>query len=141
MTCFHKLPIAFILLTILFTGQTSLALASSNEGSIEQVVITNKFKKKMAVTGSIKNSEDGTPDGEPFSTKYLIGSKIRYELLDTSIILNQRGEAITADKLKVPCNATISFQRLSNGKRNVLSLDVGQELKGATSRWDEPLPK
>jgi hypothetical protein len=119
-----------------------IEISNSAENSVtegfQEVVITGKYKEEM--TGGQIDIRDSTPGKESFSVKYLLGDTNRFELIDDSVLINQNGKYITPDKLRVPCKAMVDYQTLSNGKRNIIALQVSKILSGSTEKWTEPLP-
>lgn len=132
------LPVVVLLLVMFSMIEISNSAENSVTEGFQEVVITGKYKEEM--TGGQIDIRDSTPGKESFSVKYLLGDTNRFELIDDSVLINQNGKYITPDKLRVPCKAMVDYQTLSNGKRNIIALQVSKILSGSTEKWTEPLP-
>jgi len=132
------LPVVAVLLVMFLMVEISGSAENSLTKEFKEVVITSKYKVEM--TGGQRDKRDSTPGKEPFSVKYLLGGTDRFELIDDSVLIDQNGKYIAPDKLRVPCKAMIDYQTLSNGKRNIIALQVSKILSGSTEKWTEPLP-
>ncbi|WP_028581425.1 hypothetical protein [Desulfogranum japonicum] len=135
MRLFHTFALLVVMVSLLSWVTPALAEDSDYPTHVMTVTVSDKYEESNNAEG-VDSAEEG--DGASSSgMQYVIAEQTRYELLETTTYVNKQGVEITPDTLPVPCKARISFQILSNGTRNLLSLKVLRKLSGATTNWSE----
>ena len=107
----------------------------------DNVVVEQKFRKKIFDTGSKQVSEDAPSEADLYSVKFIIASEVRYEIIKETNIFDENNKSLTINELPVPCEATIEYQRVAPGTNNLLSLKIIRKKTPSTQKWSQFPPE
>lgn len=132
------LKILSLATSLLFIASAGGALADDaiSSTSIDGVVVEKKIRKRIFAGGDKQLSEDPGPE-DAYSIKFVVISKLRYDFIDESVVVDGNGKNLSPNELPVPCEADLTYQTVGHGTRNILSLRVLRKLPSSTQQWSQ----
>jgi|GEM_PF-6847769 hypothetical protein len=137
----YDIMYAIVFFLVLGFGTGNVMAAESSKASMaDRVVIDEKYRKTLDHAEGITLQEDpGAEDS--YGVKFVVIGKMRYELIDSTEIIDVDGESIQPDQLPVPCEADVSYQIVGHGTRNVLSIQILRKMNNSSKEWNRFSPE